>query len=122
MTTHNGSSSETEYDNILNKLDALLHKHQGKSQPLAGGDGNAESLHNIIPGGIPATDVSGSASNIPTLTEAVILTSGMLSSQSDITAILSQIVDSALRDAGTSLNADAHKALVQALESRLFGL
>lgn len=122
MTIHNGSSSETEYDSILNKLDALLHKHQGKSQPLAGGDGNAEPLHNVIPGGIPAGDASGSTRNIPTLTEAVILTSGMLSSQSDITAILTQIVDSALKDAGTALSADARKALVLALESRLFGL
>jgi hypothetical protein len=122
MTTHNRSSSETEYDNILNKLDALLRKHQGNAQPLAGGDGNAEPLHNVIPGGIPAGDASGSTNNIPTLTEAVILTSGMLSSQSDITAILAQIVDSALKDAGTTLNADARKALVQTLESRLFGL
>jgi hypothetical protein len=46
----------------------------------------------------------------------------MLSSQSDITAILTQIVDSALKDAGTALSSDARKALVLALESRLFGL
>ena len=121
MTTHDGSSSETEYDSILNKLDALLRRHQGKPQSAAG-DGNDEFLHNVIPGGIPAADASGSASNIPTLTEAVILTSGMLSSQSDITAILAQIVDSALKDAGAALSTDARKALVQALESRLFGL
>jgi hypothetical protein len=122
MTTSDGSSSETEYDSILSKLDALLHKHQGKSQSPAGRDGNIESLHNIIPGGIPTADILGSASNIPTLTEAVMLTSGMLSSQSDVTAILAQIVDSALKDAGTALDPEARKALVQALESRLFGL
>jgi hypothetical protein len=122
MTTSDGSSSETEYDNILSKLDALLHKHQGESQSPAGRDGNIESLHNIIPGGIPTADILGSASNIPTLTEAVMLTSGMLSSQSDVTAILAQIVNSALKDAGTALDPEARKALVQALESRLFGL
>lgn len=122
MTTDDGPSSETEYDSILNKLDALLHKHQGKPQSPAGRDGNVESLHNIIPGGIPTADTLGAAGNIPTLTEAVMLTSGMLSSQSGITAILAQIVDSALKDAGTTLDADARKALVEALESRLFGL
>lgn len=120
MTTDDGPSSETEYDSILNKLDALLHKHQGKPQSPAGRE--VESLHNIIPGGIPTADTLGAAGNIPTLTEAVMLTSGMLSSQSGITAILAQIVDSALKDAGTTLDPDARKALVEALESRLFGL
>ena len=122
MTTNNGSSLETEYDNILNKLDALLRKHQDKPQPPAEGGAGAEFLHNVIPGGIPPGKASGSDGNIPTVTEAVILTPGMLSSQSDITAILAQIVDSALKDAGTVLNPDARTALVQALESRLFGL
>mgnify|MGYP001332610912 CR=1 FL=1 len=69
MTTDDGPSSETEYDSILNKLDALLHKHQGKPQSPAGRE-----------------------------------------------------VESPLKDAGTALDPEARKALVQALEARLFGL
>ncbi|HEX8873065.1 MAG TPA: hypothetical protein VF780_00440, partial [Nitrosospira sp.] len=60
--------------------------------------------------------------NIPTLTETVHITPAMLSPQSDITSLLGQILDSALQDAGVDLDAAARKALIQALECRLFGL
>jgi hypothetical protein len=46
----------------------------------------------------------------------------MLSPQSDVTLLLEQVLDSALRDAGADLEAGARKTLVQALESHLFGL
>lgn len=122
MTTNDSPSSESEYDNILGKLDALLRKHQDKPQLSPGMDSGAELVPNIIPGGIPSGTASSASSNIPTLTEAVMLTSGMLSSQSDVASMLAQIVDSALKDAGTVLNPNARAALIQALESRLFGL
>jgi hypothetical protein len=46
----------------------------------------------------------------------------MLSPQSDITLLLEQVLDSALRDAKVDLEAEARKTLVQALELHLFGL
>jgi hypothetical protein len=52
----------------------------------------------------------------------VYLAPQMLSPQPDITSLLEQILDAALGDAEVDLNADAKKILVQALESRLFGL
>ena len=122
MTTNDGPSSETEYDNILGKLDALLRKHQDKPQLSPWMDNSAEPIPNIIPGGIPSGTASSASNDIPTLTEAVMFTPGMLSSQSDVTSMLAQIVDSSLKDAGAPLNANARAALVQALESRLFGL
>jgi hypothetical protein len=52
----------------------------------------------------------------------VYLAPEMLSPQPDVTSLLAQILDSALGDAEVDLNADVRKILVQALESRLFGL
>ena len=112
MTSSNEASSEADYDAILHKLDALLRKHQGKPSTLA----EAETA--VASGQVSLT----AADSIPTLTETVFLTPTMLSPQSDITSLLEQILDSALKDAGVDLTAGARTALVQALECRLFGL
>ncbi|MEO7320777.1 MAG: hypothetical protein ABIW02_03960 [Nitrosospira sp.] len=107
MRPRNQASSEADYDEILKKLDALLHKHQG--MPSARAEAGDAAV-------APAPD------NIPMLTEIVLLPPTMLSPQADITSLLEQIVDSALRDAGADLATGARAALVQALECRLFGL
>ena len=113
MTSSNETSSEADYDAILHKLDALLRKHQGKPPPVAEASNTAVASEQVS---LTAAD------NIPTLTETVFLTPAMLSPQSDITSLLEQILDSALKDAGVDLAAGARTALVQALECRLFGL
>ena len=113
MTSSNEASSEADYDAILHKLDALLRKHQGKPPVLAEASNTTVASEQVS---LTATD------NIPTLTETVFLTPTMLSPQSDITSLLEQILDSALKDAGVDLAAGARTALVQALECRLFGL
>jgi hypothetical protein len=110
MTSSNETSPEADYDTILQKLDTLLRKHQGNSSAPTGANGTGEE---------PSLTA---ADNIPTLTETVSLPSAMLSPQSDITSLLEQILDSALKDAGADLTAGARTALVQALECRLFGL
>lgn len=115
MTSSNEASSEADYDAILHKLDALLRKHQSKPPALA----EAEVSNTAV----ASEQVTlTAADNIPTLTETVFLTPTMLSPQSDITSLLEQILDSALKDAGADLAAGARTALVQALECRLFGL
>ncbi|SEP30786.1 hypothetical protein [Nitrosovibrio sp. Nv6] len=115
--------SEPEYDEILRKLDALLRKHQSRSSasaPVEANDGLG-SLPPSFSGALDQTSLSA-ADNIPTLNEIVYVTPPMLSPQSDITLLLEQVLDSALKDAGIDLEAGARKALVQALESHLFGL
>lgn len=121
MTNSSETSPETDYNEILEKLDALLRKHQGKPPALNEAHANTTSPDLILrtaseEPSLTATD------NIPTLTEAVFFPSTTLSPQSDITSLLEQILDSALRDAGVELDTGARNALIQALECRLFGL
>jgi hypothetical protein len=124
----NEAPQEPEYDEILRKLDALLRKHQGRSpaSALAEADNGPGSLPDSFPGAtLDQASLKTSLSapdNIPTLTEIVHVTPAMLSPQSDITLLLEQVLDSALRDAKVDLEAEARKTLVQALESHLFGL
>ncbi|MBA2658058.1 MAG: hypothetical protein H0U72_00480 [Nitrosospira sp.] len=113
MRPRNQASSEADYDEILKKLDALLHKHQG--MPSARAEAGDAAV-------APAPSSFTAPDNIPMLTEIVLLPPTMLSPQADITSLLEQIVDSALRDAGADLATEARAALVQALECRLFGL
>jgi hypothetical protein len=115
------TSPEAEYDEILRKLDALLLRHQGKPSVSAQTDAN-EAQQTAIAGGRSAQISLTAADNIPTLTELVYLPPSMVSPPGDITSLIAQIVDSALKDAGADLGAGARTALVQALESRLFGL
>ena len=114
-------SSEVEYDEILRKLDSLLLRHQGKPS-VSARTGASDPQPSPTVGGRSAQTALAAADNIPTLTEMVYLTPAMLSPSGDITSLIAQIVDSALKDAGTELEAGARGALVRSLESRLFGL
>lgn len=120
MTNSDEDSSDADYDEILSKLDALLHKHQDTPSALAKAH-TAASLPIFTPGIRLEQTPLTSADNIPTLTETVHLTPTMLSPQSDVTSLLAQILDSALKDAGVELDAGARETVVQALECRLFG-
>jgi hypothetical protein len=117
------TASEAEYDEILRKLDTLLSRHQGKSSVSARTDANAAAdfLSNSSSGG-RSEQVLPAADNIPTLTETVHLAPAMLTPCSNVASLIGRIVDAALKDAGTDLDARARGALVQALESKLFGL
>lgn len=124
----NEAPPEPEYDEILRKLDALLRKHQGRSPASAlaeadNGPGSfPDSFSEAALDQASLKTLLSAPDNIPTLTEIVHVTPAMLSPQSDITLLLEQVLDSALRDAGVDLEAGARKTLVQALQSRLFGL
>ncbi|HEV7928817.1 MAG TPA: hypothetical protein VGP12_01655 [Nitrosospira sp.] len=119
--TRSKTSPEAEYDEILRKLDALLLRHQGKPSVSARTGAN-EPQPSSMGGGRSGQISLTAADNIPTLTEMVYLTPAMLSPSRDITSLIAQIVDSALKDAGADLETGARGALVRALESRLFGL
>jgi DNA-binding response OmpR family regulator len=121
MTNNSDTSPETNYNEILEKLDALLRKHQSK--PPASDEAHANATFPDLTLRTASEEFSlTAADNIPTLTEAVFFPSAMLSPQSDITSLLEQILDSALKDAGVDLDTGARNALIQALECRLFGL
>ncbi|ARO87344.1 hypothetical protein EBAPG3_005920 [Nitrosospira lacus] len=121
MTNSSEISPETDYNEILEKVDALLRKHQGRPPSARNeADGNATSPR-LAFGTLEKNSLTA-ADNIPTLTETVFLPPAMLSPQSDITSLLGQILDSSLKDAGADLDARARNALVHALECRLFGL
>jgi hypothetical protein len=118
------TTPEADYNEILSKLEALLRKHQGNPSASASveTDGKAEAFHIAAHGTALEQGSLIAIDEIPTLTEMVYLAPEMLSPQPDITSLLEQILDSALGDAEIDLEADARKILVQALESRLFGL
>lgn len=115
--------SETEYNEILRKLNALLLEHQGRP------DGSAQAKTGDFSDSPPASvsEVASdqgtltAADNIPTLTEAVYPTLGTQLPPLDVTALLDQILDSAVREAGAQLDERTRRTLIQALESRLFG-
>jgi hypothetical protein len=118
MTNGDDASQEARYDEIVNKLEALLQKHKGKAPGATGG--GAKGYLTTLAGAAGARSIA--SDDIPTLTETVHIAPTLLSPQSDITSLLGQILDSALKDAGVDLEVAARKALVQALESQLFGL
>lgn len=111
MTDHKGeASSINEYDEILRKLEELMRKHRQKTSGPRRSETKLSST-----GALPGT-------NIPTLTEIVDIAPSKLSPQSDIKALLEHILDSALKDAGARLDPNARTALVQSLQSHLFGI
>lgn len=124
MTNSNETAPEADYNEILSKLEALLREHQGSSPTSASAEtGDKAASFPIAAHGTALQQASLiAADDIPTLTEMVCLAAEMLSPQPDIASLLEQILDSALRDAGIDLKTEARKTLVQALETRLFGI
>jgi hypothetical protein len=110
---------ETEYDEIVRKLDALLSRHKHASSGVTKAVTTAAPFSGASEG---KAEPSPGADNIPTLTEMVEAAPSMLSPHADIQSLLSQILDSALKDTGVDLDAATRSRLVQALESQLFSL
>ncbi len=122
MTDDNEISPEPDHDEVLDKLDALLSKHQGK--PAAATETAAESKVVPVPVLTQVFDATLEQTtllitgDIPTLTEVVFLPA---SPQPETTPPLRQIVDAALKETGIDLDSTAQAALVQALERHLQG-
>ena len=137
--TNSKKASQGEYDEILQKLEILLNRHQDvSSTPLADSDshlapgssrlsgivakqGRADDADDIPTLTEVAASQSPSSASIPTLTEVMHSTPSTLS-PTDITVLLEKILDEALNETGTALNPNARTALIQTLKSRLFGL
>lgn len=122
MTDDNEISPEPDHDEVLDKLDALLSKHQGKPAALV--ETAVESKAASVPVLTQVFDatleqtIPPVTGDIPTLTEVVFLPTA---SQPEATPPLRQIVDAALKETGIELDSTAQAALVQALERHLQG-
>lgn len=128
MPDDNEISPESGDDEVLDKLDALLRKHQSKPSAVAGSmadvDGAAASLPVLtqILDAAPEQSSPPALNQIPTLTEAIPLPPATPSPRTEVTSQLRQLLDAALEEAGTDLDFGAREALIRALEWRLKNL
>ncbi|GJL71526.1 MAG: hypothetical protein NMNS01_07250 [Nitrosomonas sp.] len=115
------TSTNFDDDEILNKVDNLLHKHQIQAN-------TPDGLSDVLSAGLDSTQFSDgmlqqvSQSNhneIPTLTEVVTLHPVTMPEQSECTQSLQQILTAALQEVEIDLNTSDRIALLQALEKRL---
>jgi valyl-tRNA synthetase len=123
MTDDNEISPENDHDEVLDKLDALLSRHQGK--PAAATEMKAESkvvpvplLTQVFDSPLAQTTPS-ETDDIPTLTEVVFLPAATRRPEPEATPPLQQILDAALKETGIDLDSAAQTALIQALERHL---
>ena len=109
--------NESGDDEILDKLDALLRKHQSKPATVTGADGVAATLPVLtqIVDAAPEQLSPPVLNKIPTLTEAIPLPPVAPLPQTE----LRQLLDAALLEAEIELDATAREALIHALEWRL---
>ena len=116
----NEISSESDDNEVLDKLDALLRKHQSKPATVTGADGVAATLPVLtqIVDAAPEQLSPPVLNKIPTLTEAIPLPPTTPSPISE----LRQLLDAALLEAEIELDATAREALIHALEWRLKNL
>lgn len=112
---------------VLDKLDALLRKHQGKAPAvagMAGVDGAAATFPVLtqILDAAPEQSSPPAPDKIPTLTETIPLPPAAPSPKTEVTSQLRQILDAALLETEIDLDATAREALIHALEWRLRNL
>ncbi|MEK6735423.1 MAG: hypothetical protein AABY47_02535 [Pseudomonadota bacterium] len=113
---------ETDFNDeeILSKFNLLLHKYQNRSTVL--GDTSSATPFPVTSTGRPMPtqdDTAGTGSEIPLLTEVVLLRSSDVSSKSEILTPMQRFLDAALEDARIKMGAADRKALACALENRL---
>jgi len=116
-------NTSTDFDNeeILNKVNNLLNKHQNQTTA-------PDDLRVALSSDLYCTQKSdgalqqapqSSSNEIPTLTEVVILHPVTMPAQSECAISLQQILDAALQEVKIDLNTTDRIALLQALEKRL---
>lgn len=115
------TSNNFDDDEILNKVDSLLHKHQIQANTPV-------DLSDVLSSDLDCTQFSdgtlqqapqSNRNEIPTLTEVVTLHPVTMPEQSECTQSLQQILTAALQEVEIDLNTSDRIALLQALEKRL---
>lgn len=114
-------SAEFDNNEILNKVDSLLHKHHNQSKVT-------EDLQDALLSHIDHSQISddelhqaphSTSNEIPTLNEIVILRPVTMPEHSECNSTLQQILDAALQEVKIDLNTTDRIALLQAIEKRL---
>ncbi len=114
-------STEFDDDDVLNKLDALLHRH--KNQPDDEIDANNADVPGKVVSSFPETVLPETellfTDEIPTLTEVVSLQSDSMQTQTGRRLSLQQILDSALDEVNIEMKTSDRIMLTKALEKQL---
>ena len=116
-------NTPTDFDDeeILNKVNSLLNKHQNQANA-------PDDLRDVLSSDLDCTQKSdgalqqapqSSSNEIPTLTDVVILHPVTMPTQSECTISSQQILDAALQEVEIDLSTTDRIALLQALEKRL---
>ncbi|MDH5552375.1 MAG: hypothetical protein OEX82_03505 [Nitrosomonas sp.] len=120
MNKHN-VSTELDDDEILNKLDALLHRHKNQADDAVdvnNADVSPQAVSSISGAVLPQTEPTF-ADEIPTLTEIVLLQSDSMQAQAGRMLSLQQILDSALDEVNIEMKTSDRIMLTKALEKQL---
>jgi hypothetical protein len=121
MIQDHNTSTDFDDEEILNKVNSLLNKHQNQANAT-------DDLHGVLSSDLDYTQKSdgtlqqapqSSSNEIPTLTEVVILHPVTMPTQSECAISLQQILDAALQEVEIDLSTTDRIALLQALEKRL---
>ena len=115
------ASTEFDDDDVLNKLDALLHRHKNQSDDAI--DANNADVPGQVVSAVPDTVLPETellfTDEIPTLTEVVSLQSDSMQAQTGRRLSLQQILDSALDEVNIEMKTSDRIMLTKALEKQL---
>jgi len=121
MIQDHNTSTDFDDEEILNKVNSLLNKHQNPAN-------TPDGLCDVLSSDLDYTQKSDGAlqqapqssnNEIPTLTDVVILHPVTMPAQSESAISLQQILDAALQEVEIDLNTTDRIALLQAIEKRL---
>ena len=115
------ASTEFDDDEILNKLDALLHRHKNQSEDASDANKSVVSspaVSSVADTGLPEIE-SLVDDAIPTLSEVVLLQSVTIQAQAGRSLSLQQILDSALDEVNIEMKTSDRILLTKALEKQL---
>lgn len=110
--------TELDDEEVLKKLDALLHRHKNQSGDENNADVSPQAVSSLPDTTLAETELI-SVDEIPTLTEVVSLQSGSLQAQTGRTLSLQQILDSALDEVNIEMKTADRIMLTKALEKQL---
>ena len=114
-------STEFDGDDILNKMDALLHRHKNQSKDASDAKKSVVSSPAVSPvadTGLPEVE-SLVDDAIPTLSEVILLQSVTIQAQAGRSLSLQQVLDSALDEVNIEMKTSDRIMLTKALEKQL---
>ena len=111
----NDSSADLDDTEILEKFSNLLNKYQNQLESGTNSMQNENPESNQSSGDRPKLDTS----NIPILSEMVVLHQSVMQLQTKRNSPIRYVLDVALKDVGIEMNNLERSALADALETRL---